>query len=644
MSLALQGSSRRAVEAMVGGSLAVAAGALVLRAKRAARCLSAATAAVEPPPESLTGYRAAVFSLRPSSFGHPAGEADARAMADARLVIVGEIHSIPPCVELQCRAALAMLASLEAGGRLHVVLEHLNFEQQPLLDAYAAGTLEMAALLEQYKLGTEGHDLAPYEPLLRLGRDHGALQLHAGFIPRSYAKIVMRESKEAAIEAARAQGYLAKGETLDGTEEHYSFFESLLTHRPLHAQPPLPPTDKFRRMFPAQLIKDAAMAHKVSRLLTPQGEGGADKALVVCGVGHSGYSHGVPERIERALPWLAGRSFRVWCLQAHESADLRGAEPVRELLTDAFGESAFAADVASRPAELCLAFSEAPPPPPPAAEGGDEAAKAATAAAYNAVGSTAHLSGDGLKASLVMRRLGYTPEQVACAGADAPNFQGVASPHTLAALQPGEAVVDLGSGLGVDSFIAAAAVGEAGRVTGVDIAASEVRHATARARERSLDGRVSFVVGDLERLPLPAASADAVISNGAFCLAPNKPKAFAEVWRVLRPGGRFAIATSVVLRPLEEGKWPLCMRMFSELSSLQPIATKAGFARVAIDTSDMAMAFELEAPEGEAPESWASSASKQRNQVHVGSAEFSHLQELDMNSICGRVVISGVKP
>ena len=94
-------------------------------------------------------------------------------------------------------------------------------------------------------------------------------------------------------------------------------------------------------------------------------------------------------------------------------------------------------------------------------------------------------------------------------------------------------------------------------------------------RERSLDGRVSFVVGDLERLPLPAASADAVISNGAFCLAPNKPKAFAEVWRVLRPGGRFAIATSVVLRPLEEGKWPLCMRMFSELSSLQPIATKA---------------------------------------------------------------------
>ncbi|EOD30489.1 hypothetical protein EMIHUDRAFT_456566 [Emiliania huxleyi CCMP1516] len=591
MSLALQGSSRRAVEAMVGGSLAVAAGALVLRAKRAARCLSAATAAVEPPPESLTGYRAAVFSLRPSSFGHPAGEADARAMADARLVIVGEIHSIPPCVELQCRAALAMLASLEAGGRLHVVLEHLNFEQQPLLDAYAAGTLEMAALLEQYSLGTEGHDLAPYEPLLRLGRDHGALQLHAGFIPRSYAKIVMRESKEAAIEAARAQGYLAKGETLDGTEEHYSFFESLLTHRPLHAQPPLPPTDKFRRMFPAQLIKDAAMAHKVSRLLAPQGEGGADKALVVCGVGHSGYSHGVPERIERALPWLAGRSFRVWCLQAHESADLRGAEPVRELLTDAFGESAFAAD-----------------------------------------------------ASLVMRRLGYTPEQVACAGADAPNFQGVASPHTFAALQPGEAVVDLGSGLGVDSFIAAAAVGEAGRVTGVDIAASEVRHATARARERSLDGRVSFVVGDLERLPLPAASADAVISNGAFCLAPNKPKAFAEVWRVLRPGGRFAIATSVVLRPLEEGKWPLCMRMFSELSSLQPIATKAGFARVAIDTSDMAMAFELEAPEGEAPESWASSASKQRNQVHVGSAEFSHLQELDMNSICGRVVISGVKP
>jgi SAM-dependent methyltransferase len=220
----------------------------------------------------------------------------------------------------------------------------------------------------------------------------------------------------------------------------------------------------------------------------------------------------------------------------------------------------------------------------------------------------------------------------------------VASPHKLAALQPGERVVDLGSGLGIDSFIAAAAVGEAGRVVGVDIAEKEVRHAQARASARGVGGRVDFMVGDLERLPLPAASADCVISNGAFCLAPSKPAAFAEVYRVLKPGGRFSIATSVILTPLEDGTWPLCMQMFSELATLAPIAKAAGFASVGVDTSDMAMQFEVDTPEASGSWSSSSSSSSRRNQVHVGSSEFSHLKELDLNAICGRVVISGVKP
>ena len=144
-----------------------------------------------------------------------------------------------------------------------------------------------------------------------------------------------------------------------------------------------------------------------------------------------------------------------------------------------------------------------------------------------------------------------------------------------------------------------------------------------------------------------------MISNGAFCLVPNKATAFAEVFRILKPGGRFAIATSVVLQPLEEGQWPLCMRMFSELHSRRPLATAAGFAAVELDTSDMAMAFELPVPDtarvdtgARASLSSADGASRrnQRNQVHVGSPEFKHLRDLDINAMCGRIVISGIKP
>ncbi|KOO24749.1 methyltransferase type 11 [Chrysochromulina tobinii] len=639
------------VEATYSAISCVAMGALILRARRYALCrrdLSSSTTAPAEAAASEVSFKAGMFSLKPDTFGMPAAEADARAISEARLVVVGEIHSVPPCIELQRRTAVAMMA--EGRGLLHIVLEHLNFEQQPLLDAYADGTLGMAELLEQYRQGTEGHDLVPYEPLLALGRLHrAAVRLHAGFIPRSYARMVMRESPEAALAAARDKGYVSDAESLDATDAHYDFFESLLTGRNRHATPPMAPTDKFRKMFPAQVIKDAAMAHKV---------------LVICGVGHSGYSHGVPERILRVLPWLQTHRqthmYRVWCLPVDPETELHSVEAVRAALCEAFGPPGV-----SDPADLCLAFAEVTDTAPSrvartstaAAGGVAEEVKAATAAAYNAVGSTAHLGGDVQRAVAIMRRLKYDDDQIGIAGADSANFQGVASPHQHARLQPGERVVDLGSGLGIDSFIAAAAVtagGARGSVVGIDLAEKEVRHATARAAARGLvETAVRFAVGDLERLPLADESADAVISNGAFCLVPNKATAFAEVFRILKPGGRFAIATSVVLQPLEEGQWPLCMRMFSELHSLRPLATAAGFTSIELDTSDMAMAFELPVPDAARVDTGAraslssadgASRSNQRNQVHVGSPEFKHLRDLDVNAICGRVVISGIKP
>ena len=118
--------------------------------------------------------------------------------------------------------------------------------------------------------------------------------------------------------------------------------------------------------------------------------------------------------------------------------------------------------------------------------------------------------------------------------------------------------MDLGSGLGVDSFIASHYAGPKGKVIGLDISNKEVRHATKRAEDRGLD--IKFVCADMEEIPLPDGMIDVVISNGAFCLAPNKEKAFKEIFRVLRPGGRMAICTSTVKMDLEAGvSWPMCM-------------------------------------------------------------------------------------
>lgn len=104
----------------------------------------------------------------------------------------------------------------------------------------------------------------------------------------------------------------------------------------------------------------------------------------------------------------------------------------------------------------------------------------------------------------------------------------------------------MGSGLAVDSFIAAARTGETGKVVGLDLSKSEVIHANKRAEARGIANRVSFIQGDMEKMTLDSDTFDCVISNGAFCLAPNKKAAFSEIFRVLKPGGRFSVSTSTM--------------------------------------------------------------------------------------------------
>jgi arsenite methyltransferase len=134
------------------------------------------------------------------------------------------------------------------------------------------------------------------------------------------------------------------------------------------------------------------------------------------------------------------------------------------------------------------------------------------------------------------------------------SFAGVANPWALGRLSTGERVLDLGSGAGTDSLIAAQMVGERGHVTGVDMTPEMLAKARAAAAEMGVRN-VDFIEAEGERLPLPDASFDVVISNGVIDLIPDKDAVFSELYRVLAPGGRLQIADVTIQNPVSaEGR------------------------------------------------------------------------------------------
>jgi len=150
--------------------------------------------------------------------------------------------------------------------------------------------------------------------------------------------------------------------------------------------------------------------------------------------------------------------------------------------------------------------------------------------------------------------LGYPEELANVPESAAESFAGVANPWTMGRLAPGERVLDLGSGAGTDSLIAAQMVGEQGHVTGIDMTREMLAKARAAAAEMEATN-VEFIESEAERLPFPDASFDVIISNGVIDLIPDKDAVFAELFRVLAPGGRMQIADVTIQNPVSaEGK------------------------------------------------------------------------------------------
>ena len=149
--------------------------------------------------------------------------------------------------------------------------------------------------------------------------------------------------------------------------------------------------------------------------------------------------------------------------------------------------------------------------------------------------------------------LGYPqPELSNVPEATVQSFAGVANPHVLGRIDEGATVLDLGCGAGTDLLIAAQMVGPEGHVIGVDMTPGMLRLAMASAREMGVEDRVELHESLIESLPLPDAEVDIVISNGVIDLVPDKDAAFAEIDRVLKPGGRLQFADVVIHTDVSE--------------------------------------------------------------------------------------------
>jgi arsenite methyltransferase len=200
------------------------------------------------------------------------------------------------------------------------------------------------------------------------------------------------------------------------------------------------------------------------------------------------------------------------------------------------------------------------------------------------------LSSEHVGVRAVAEAFGYTAEELRSIPAGANMGLSCGNPTAAASLREGETVVDLGSGGGLDVFLAAAKVGPAGRAVGIDMTPEmiELARRNAERRENGAPANVEFHLATIDKLPLADASADCVISNCVINLAPDKRAVFREIARVLKPGGRLAVSDIALKQPLpaeiarDVAAYTGCIAGAITIDDYRRWLTEAGFSEVAV--------------------------------------------------------------
>ena len=218
-------------------------------------------------------------------------------------------------------------------------------------------------------------------------------------------------------------------------------------------------------------------------------------------------------------------------------------------------------------------------------------------------GKIAKRTSDHPGAAETARKIGYAEDQLEAVPEGANLGVGCGNPTAIDALQPGETVVDLGCGAGMDAFLAARAVGPEGRVIGIDMTDEMLEKARANALATGVEN-VEFRRGYIEALPIEDESVDAIISNCVINLSPEKHKVYAEAYRVLRPGGRVMVSDVVLERVLPDAvlqsveAYMGCVGGASLREPYLQTIRDAGFSEVRVDReSCFGDTIDLDAPE-----------------------------------------------
>jgi SAM-dependent methyltransferase len=210
-------------------------------------------------------------------------------------------------------------------------------------------------------------------------------------------------------------------------------------------------------------------------------------------------------------------------------------------------------------------------------------------------------------------RMGYSAAELQAVPDGANLGLGCGNPQAIAALRPGETLIDLGSGAGFDCFLAAKQVGPSGRIIGVDMTHEMLAKARDNARRIGATN-VEFRLGELEHLPVADATADVIISNCVINLVPDKAQVFREAFRVLKPGGRLAISDVVNIKPLpielatDTALLCGCVAGAAASDAVEDWLRAAGFVDVSIQVKPESRAYVAEWASGRGVENYVAAA------------------------------------